>query len=280
MGRIEGDKVNFGNSFVVSTQSSRILDSEISQAKQIAQKIVNDAKQQALIIEANANSKAESIIDEAKKQADSQTAEITEAARNNGFEQGYKEGFEKISGEMEEKITNLDKFAAAEFELKKRIIKSLHTDILDLVTALAKKVCHTELSQNPQMLEKLTIAAISSLKEKENITIIVNPQMAEKIYEISDKIKETFKNLETIRIIEDASVSPDGTIVESVGSRIDSRLEAQIEKIAQELYNKLNSTPETALVKEIEESEKAEMQIQKSAESAQEVQNADESDRI
>ena len=282
MGRIESDKINFGDSFVVSAQSNRILDSEISQAKQIAEKIISDAKQKALIIELSANSKAATIIEEANQKANEQTTQITETAKNEGFDQGYKDGFEKISAEMEEKIVNLDNFAKSEFELKKRIIKSLHTDILDLIISISKKVCHTELTQNPKLLEKLTISAISALKEKENITIIVNPQMAEKIYDISDKIKETFKNLETIRIIEDNSVSPDGTIVESVGSRIDSRIDAQIDKIAQELFNNLNSTPETELVKEIQDNLKNEEIIEKleQTEFSQEAQKPDESDPI
>lgn len=253
MGRIESDNINFGDSFIVGTQSSRLIDSEITQAKQVAQKIITDAKQQALAIEANANSNSSAIINDAKQKAESLTEQIAETARQEGFQKGYKEGFEQITNEMQEKIQNLDNFAKCEFEFKKRIIKSLHTDILNLVISLAKKVCHAELSQNPELIEKITAAAISALKEKENITIIVNPQMVEKIYDISDSLKNTFKNLENIRIVEDSSVSPDGTIVESVGSRVDSRLEAQIDKIGQELYNDLNSTPEIELVKKVQE---------------------------
>ena len=149
---------------------------------------------------------------------------------------------------MEERLKNLDNFAASELEMKKRIVKSAHTEILELVTAICEKVCHTELVQNPKLLENLTAAAISKLKEKETVNIIVNPQMAQKIYEISDGLKERFFGLENIKIIEDSSVPADGTIVESVDSRVDSGLKAQISRISDELFNALNSTSEDELV--------------------------------
>ena len=116
------------------------------------------------------------------------------------------------------------------------------------MTAICEKVCHTELVQNPKLLENLTAAAISKLKEKETVNIIVNPQMAQKIYEISDGLKERFFGLENIKIIEDSSVPADGTIVESVDSRVDSGLKAQISRISDELFNALNSTSEDELV--------------------------------
>ena len=137
-----------------------------------------------------------------------------------------------------------------------RIVKSAHTEILELVTAICEKVCHTELVQNPKLLENLTVAAISKLKEKETVNIIVNPQMAQKIYEISDGLKERFFGLENIKIIEDSSVPADGTIVESVDSRVDSGLKAQISRISDELFNALNSTSEDELVEKTDAPDK------------------------
>lgn len=252
MGRIESNNINYGNSFVVSPESSRHSDDELKQAKQIAENVLAQAKEKALIVEGEASTKAQQIIDEAVAKANAQVEEITQAAREKGYEAGYKDGFEKITTEMEDKLINLNNFAKSEFDMKKRIIKSMHADILELIVSIAKKVCSDEFKQNPELLEKLTIAAISQLKEKENITIIVNPMMAEKIYNVSDKLKSAVKTLDSIKITEDNSVSPDGTIVETVGSRVDSRLCAQIDKIAQELYNELNSTSEEELMEEAE----------------------------
>ncbi len=255
MSKIEGGKVNFGDSFVVGTNSSRLSEAEIVQAKQVAENIIDEAKNKALVIESQAVTRAEAIVQEAAEKASMSVDDITEEARKNGFDAGYKVGYEKVIDEMQEKVLNLENFTKANFDIKKRIVKSLHTDILDLIIAMARKVCNMELSQNPELMKKLTLAAIGQLKEKENVNIIVNPQMANMIYSVSDELKEQVHTLETIKIIEDPSVSADGTIVESMGSRVDSRLCAQIDKIAQELYNELNSTSEEQMVEEFDAKE-------------------------
>ena len=79
--------------------------------------------------------------------------------------------------------------------------------------------------------------------------------MARKIYEISNDLKDAIHNLEHIKIVEDATIAPDGTIVESVGSRVDARVSAQIEQIAQKLFAELNKTPEIELARELDDVE-------------------------
>ena len=251
MSRIQGDKVNFGNSFVLNAEGKSQLNKEISDAQLIADSIIAEAKKQASALVSQAKTQAEQTMSQAVSNAEASKNEITAESRRQGFEEGYADGKEKILTEMEDLIYNLDNFAKCRFEMKNRIIKSLHTDILELVLNISEKICKVKITQDKEILEKVIENAISMLKEKESVTIIVNPEMANKIYEISDDIKDKIHNLEHIKIIEDSSVSPDGTIVESVGSRIDARVSAQIEQIAHKLFAELNSTPESKLVKEL-----------------------------
>ena len=255
MSRIQGDKINFGNSFVLNAEGKSQLNKEISDAKLIADSIIAEAKKQAAALVAQANTKAQQTLSQAVSNAEASKDEITAESRKQGFEEGYSDGREKVLTEMEDLIYNLDNFAKCRFEMKNRIIKSLHTDILDLVLNISEKICKVKITQDKEILENVVENAISMLKEKESVTIIVNPEMADKIYAISDEIKEKIHNLEHIKIIEDSSVSPDGTIVESVGSRIDARVSAQIEQIAHKLFAELNSTPESKLVKELAQEE-------------------------
>ena len=255
MSRIESGKINLGNSFVLNAEGKAQLNKEISDAKFIADSIIAEAKKQADAIIAQAKSQAEKTVSGAAQQAEASKEEIVGEARQKGYEAGYADGKETITTEMEDLIYNIDNFAKCRFEMKNRIIKSLHADILDLVLNISEKICKVQLSENKDVLENLVKEAISLLKEKESVTIIVNPEMAEKIYAISDNLKNSIHNLEHIKIVEDSSVSPDGTIVESVGSRIDARISAQIEQISHKLFDALNSTPERQLVKELADEE-------------------------
>ena len=253
MSRIHGDKVNLGSSFVISAEGRNDLNKEISDAKLIGDSIVAEAKKKAEAILAQAQSQANEIVANAKTKAETSFDEVTADARRKGFEEGYQDGQEKITAELESRVYNLDNFVKCKFEIKNRVIKSIHQDILDLVTDISEKICKVKMYNDRTVLSKIVSGAISQLKEKEHVTIIVHPDMAERIYEISDELRASIHNLESIKIIEDNSISPDGTIVESIGSRIDARISAQIEQIAQKLINEMNSTPEIELVREFDD---------------------------
>lgn len=255
MSRIESKNINFGSSFVLNAEGKTNLNKEISDAGLIADSIVAEAKKQAQAVLAQAQAQAQQMIAQAEEQARASQDEITAEWRRKGYEEGYQDGSERIISDMEDLIYNINNFAKCRFEIKNRIIKSLHRDILELVLEISQKICKTQITQNDEVLEKVIIEAISHLKEKENVTVIVNPVMAEKIYAISENVKNAVHTLESVKVIEDSSISPDGTIVESVGSRIDARVSAQIEQLAHKLFDQLNSTPEAELAKELEEAE-------------------------
>lgn len=253
MSRFEGDKINVGNSFIINSDSRSDLNKEIVDAKLIADSIIADAKNRANVILNQANQKAGEMVTQASMEAEASKDAVTADARKQGYEEGYAEGQERIVTEMEDLVFNINNFAKCKFDIKNRIIKSLHTDILEMVIDISEKICKTQLKENRQSLLNLVINAVQQLKEKENVTIIVHPEMSKKIYEISDGLKEAIHNLENIKIIEDNSVSADGTIVESVGSRVDARVSAQIEQLAQKLFAELNSIPEIELSRELDD---------------------------
>lgn len=253
MSKIDANKINLGNSFVLNTSGNVVVNKEISDAQIIADSIVAEAKRKAAAIIANAQNEAGQVVNQAISDAENCRDNILTEAQNQGYEQGYADGKEQIQKDLTELICNVDKFTKCKFDIKHRIIKSLHNDILSLVVEISEKICKTKITENRTILLNVVENAISQLKEKENVTVIVNPIMAEKIYEISEDLKTKIHNLENIKIIEDSSVSPDGTIVESVGSRIDSRVSAQIEQFSQKLFAELNATPEIELARELDD---------------------------
>ena len=240
MSRIDSEKINFGTSFVLPTSDEQLRAQELVNAKKLAQELILKAKQQA-----------QNHIDNAVAEANSKVAEITEDARQKGHQIGYEEGQIAIKRDLVEQIDNLDNFARCEFDIKKRIIKSAHNDIVNLVVTIADKVCQKKLKIDREILYNITKQSINELKDKEHVTIIVNPNMAKKIYAISETLQKDILSLQSIKIVEDSSVSEDGTIVESISSRIDNRISSQIDEIAQKLLVELQSTDEDKLVSEL-----------------------------
>ena len=64
--------------------------------------------------------------------------------------------------------------------------------------------------------------------------------MVDNIRQFSDVFKEKIANLQSIKIIEDTSVSPDGVIVETLHTRLDSRISTQIAEIAEKMLTGAN----------------------------------------
>lgn len=260
MSRIDSNNINVGESFVIKIEKDEPIDYSL----QIQAAIEQGKKQSASLIQ-SAEIQAEKIIQDAKMQAEQEAhalaEEIKDNAQKQGYEAGYKDGYdkgatdanEKIISDFAQKVNDFNNFIKNSFEIKKRIIKSMHMDMINLVLEICNKICHSELELNQKVLSNITKAAIIELKDKEDITVIVNPLIRDEIIEIMKLIKEENSLIENVKIIEDNSISADGCIVESLSNRIDSRISSQIAEITQKLLNDVQSVSEEELVKECDD---------------------------
>lgn len=256
MTRIKASDVQMGSNFVVpienpykelETKAEHIIKSAELQKQQlikVGQTQANEIIAQAQQLVEQAKQECANLVEAAKTEATNESVKIREIAQKEGFEEGYKQGFTEGTNSLEEKFRALDLFAKSQYDVKHNIIKSAELDIVDLVLAISRKVCKKALDYDTEILKNITVDAIKQLKDKENITITISPELAEKIYSISEELKEEIPKLNSIRIIEDANVSADGTIVETPLSRVDCRLKTQIDQIAEKMMSEHYSTIE------------------------------------
>lgn len=242
--RIKSDTIQIGNNYVLPIEQSNVTAQQAKMKRIIeetgvkAQSIINGAETKSQAIMQNATNEAEKMIDAAKAQAQEEYNKIVEQAYQEGFAKGENDGLEKFKQDASDALKSLDVLATSSFDVKKNIIDSATLDIVDLVSAIADKVCHIKFDE--EVLKRITIDSIKQLREKENITIIVNPELVDNINKIMPKIKEEIPKVESIKIIEDNAVSPDGVIVETLTSRLDSRISSQISEIAQKMLTGAN----------------------------------------
>ena len=242
--RIKSDTIQIGNNYVLPIEQSNVTAQQAKVKRIIeetgvkAQSIINGAETKSQAIMQNATNEAEKMIDAAKAQAQEEYNKIVEQAYQEGFAKGENDGLEKFKQDASDALKSLDVLATSSFDVKKNIIDSATLDIVDLVSAIADKVCHIKFDE--EVLKRITIDSIKQLREKENITIIVNPELVDNINKIMPKIKEEIPKVESIKIIQDNAVSPDGVIVETLTSRLDSRISSQISEIAQKMLTGAN----------------------------------------
>ncbi len=237
--RIKSGEIQIGNNYVLPIEQSNVTRQEakvkkiIEETDAMAQKIIDGAENKSQIIVSTANTEAERIIEESRKKAQADYDEVKQQGYTEGFEKGVQDGLEKFKQDANEALKSLETLSSATFDIKKNIIDSATLDIVELVSAIASKVCHIKFDD--EILHKITIDAIKELNEKENITIIVNPQLVENISSMVENFKEEIPKLESVKIVEDNSVSPDGVIVETLSTRLDSRISTRIAEISRNM---------------------------------------------
>lgn len=237
--RIKSNNIQIGNNFVLPIEQTKVTAQQAKVKKIIeetdakAQQIINGAESKSTVIVQTANTEAVRIVEQARKEAADAYEEIKQQAYQEGFEKGQRDGLNKFNEDAVDALKSLETLSSATFNMKKNIIDSATLDIVELVSAIADKVCHIKFDE--KILEKITIDAIKELNDKENITIIVNPKLVENINSLSPSFKEEFPKIQSIKIIEDNSVSPDGVIVETLHTRLDSRISTQISEIAHKM---------------------------------------------
>lgn len=259
MSRIKSDKVHIGNDYVLNSNEKSlneiynkqklILDEAKAKAKQIileAHKTLEEAKNQA-----------QTIIEKATNEANSQAELILKKAFEDGSQKGFEEGkiqaYKEITKELEDKIINVDNFAKSTFEIKKKIIRSAYSDVLELVMLVAEKIIKKNLEENSDILLNIINEASSKLNcEDETIKIITNPKMYEKLVSISERIQNEIPKLKNISIIEDNNVSSDGVIIESLSNRVDATLSSCINELTEKLFNELKSTQDEDIINDFE----------------------------
>ncbi len=242
--RIKSGEIQIGNNYVLPIEQTKVTAQQAKVKKIIAetdakaQKILDGAENKSQVIVQTANTEATRIIEEARKRGEQEFEIIKQQAYQEGFVKGERDGFTKFQNDAVEALKSLETLASSSFDIKKNIIDSATLDIVELVSAIADKVCHLKMDES--VLKQITIDAIKQLNDKENITIIVNPKLVENINSISESFKEEIPKIQSVKILEDNSVSPDGVIVETMSTRLDSRISTQISEIAQKMLTGAN----------------------------------------
>lgn len=237
--RIKSQEIQLGDNFVLPIEQTRVTAQQAKVQKIIeetdakAKQIIDNAENKAQLVTQTANNEAERIIEEARKKAQQEYESIKNKAYEEGFKKGEQNGLAKFQNDSLEALKSLDTLASSSFEMKKNIIDSASRDIVDLVSMIADKVCHEKFDD--EILYNITLDAIKQLNDKENITIIVNPLLVENINNLIENFRAEIPKLNTLKIIEDTSLSPDGVIVETLNSRLDSRISSQISEIARKM---------------------------------------------
>ena len=184
-------------------EAQKIMENAQKEVQELKDKIEEELQtiepQKKEILE-QAKLEAQNILEQAKDEAQNETNVLLENLRQdieqerietikNAYEEGHKDGLEKVYEELDEKINNFDKFCANQYEIREKILKSANKDILDLILTITKKILQKEV--DAQSIDKIIKSTVLMLEKKENINIILSEKYAKLLFEHQKKFVDT-----------------------------------------------------------------------------------------
>jgi flagellar assembly protein FliH len=158
---------------------------------------------------------------------------IEQEAYEEGFVQGEKDGFELGEKKADKVIGNIERLFDEISSLKQEILNQHEKEILDLTFAIAKKIVHHLTKVDESGVKEAVFNALNLAIEKSKIILNVNPEDYDYIEKLRPELFKEYKNLKSITVTSDPSVTRGGCYLKTPHGDIDAGIETQLEKICQ-----------------------------------------------
>ncbi len=174
-------------------------------------------------------------LSEQRVKAEKERGEAYEKGKEEGFAAGKTDG-EQSAGEvykqqlahMQDKIAGL---ISGWEEAREEMLLGGQRDLSRLACEIARKLIHTELQQNGDLVLAVVKRALAYLADREGLVIRVSPEDWETVSGNKDFWKPVQERLAEVSIVADDHVTRGGCIIESASGQVDARLETQFEEI-------------------------------------------------
>jgi len=183
---------------------------------------------------ANAREEADRIIGEAYEKS----KDIMEKARQKGFLEGKKEGFEEGRVEADSIINEALTIKRKVEADKKLAAKDLEKEIIELTISTIEKILNRKIEEEYDIIQGLIQIGLEKCAFTEDLVVRVSPEDYEFTASIKDRILVLSKSVNDIAIKQDMSLVKGSCIIDSSSGSIDSSIETQFSQV-KEMFEEL-----------------------------------------
>jgi len=177
---------------------------------------------------------AQKIIDSAEKivaEAKGKAAAIEQDAYEIGFVQGEKDGTELGTKKIDKILENIQHVFEEITSYKQEFAEVHDKAILDLICRIAQKVVRGIAEIDNSVVRETIFRTFALAADRSEMTVKVSPVDVEYVKDLRPSFFERIKDLKSITIESDPTISPGGCVLETAFGHVDGRLESQLEKI-------------------------------------------------
>lgn len=218
----------------VDARVAQVLNDRSEALERERKRIIEDAKNEAASITADAKATTMAVIDKANKEC----VKIKEIARQEGITQGFSQGKEESLDKYKKYIDAAGKLLAEINARKEAYYISNEEELRATVFEVAQKVVHAELKASPEVIENILADAAKNFRNSDYIKIILKEEDMTERFKTDEKlINKIIPFIPDIEIVFDNDTE-DGTIVLDNGSEIvDASIPTQLDFLKEILNN-------------------------------------------
>lgn len=150
-----------------------------------------------------------------------------------GYEEGYKEGYQEGLKSLLDKIEYLKTLGEEILSERHRLFEEYKYEMVQMVLEISKRLIFEEILTNPQIISNIIYKAISMMKEKESIKIVVSPTVFGLI--MDKKLSDLGGS--KVELISDERVEDGDILIISPGGQIEYRLKERFKEIEEGFRN-------------------------------------------
>ncbi len=215
----------------IKKEAEKVAFDEVKRKNNQAQKIRQDAEDQAQLILAEARTKATELENEIK----SRVTQTEREAYEKGHADGHEKGFEEGKAEVARLVESLHSIITKAIEKRNEIIQEAETQIINLVLLIVKKVIKVISENQKNVVINNVVQALRKLKSRGDVVIRVNLADLELTSEHVKDFMKMVENVKSITVLEDSSVDRGGCIIETDFGQIDARISSQLHEIEERI---------------------------------------------
>lgn len=218
----------------VDARVAQVLNDRSEALERERKRIIEDAKNEAASITADAKAATMAVIEKANREC----VKIKEIARQEGLTQGFSQGKETSLDKYKKYIDAAGKLLAEINARKEAYYISNEEDLRATVFEVAQKVVHAELKASPEVIENILADAAKNFRNSDYIKIILKEEDMTERFKTDEKlINKIIPFIPDIEIVFDNDTE-DGTIVLDNGSEIvDASIPTQLDFLKEILNN-------------------------------------------
>lgn len=203
--------------------------------QQMAQEILQSAKDEADVIVSKAHDEAEQL----RAAAYDESEQIKLNAQEEGYQAGYNEAMERSSKEIQEKELALEQQrqkAQEELEeLRNSLVRETEHRMVDLLCQLIPSITGVVIENQRDVLLYIINTAMQDLDNSKHFVIKVSSNDYEDVLERKDEIYGALNPAIEMEIFEDAKLSSMQCLIETDNGMVDVSLDVQLDNLLKAL---------------------------------------------